>query len=49
MSDPLDPVRAILDRLADSTEPPCNYAAWIDAYREAIHDISVHVYPEADQ
>ena len=46
---PLDPVRRILDRLADTTEPPCDHTTWIEAQRQAIHDISVYVYPEADQ
>ena len=47
--DPLDPVRRILDKLADATEPPCGHATWAEAYRQAINDISVYVYPEADQ
>ena len=45
--DPLDPVRRILDHLADQTEPPCDPAVCVDAYRQAIHDISTYVYPEA--
>ena len=45
----LDPVRRILDRLADATEPPCDYGTWIEAQRQAINDISVHVYPEPSE
>ena len=44
--DPLDPVRRILDHLADQTEPPCDPAVEVDAYWQAIHDISTYVYPE---
>ena len=47
--DPLDPVRRILDHLAAQTEPPCDPAVCVDAYRQAIHDISTYVYPEAAQ
>ena len=45
----LDPVRRILDHLAGVTEPPCDRETWIEAYRMAVSDISVHVYPEADR
>lgn len=45
----LDPVRRILDQLAGVTEPPCDRETWIEAYRMAVSDISVHVYPEADR
>ena len=47
--DLLDPVRRILDKLADATKPPCDHVTWTDAHRQAINDISVYVYPEADQ
>ena len=43
----LDPVRRILDQLAGVTEPPCDRETWIEAYRQAVHDISIYVYPEA--
>ena len=45
----LDPIRRILDQLAGVTEPPCDRETWIEAYRMAVHDISVHVYPEEDR
>lgn len=48
-ADPLDPVRAILDRLADATEPPCDHVTLVRATSQAINDISVYVYQEADQ
>ena len=45
----LDPIRRILDQLAGVTEPPCDRETWIEAYRMAVSDISVHVYQEADR
>ena len=45
----LDPVRRILDQLAGVTEPPCDRETWTEAYRMAVSDIRVHVYPEADR
>lgn len=45
--DPLDPIRAILDNLAEETRPPCDHITIYQASEKAIHDISVYVYPEA--
>lgn len=42
----MDRVRAILDELAAATEPPCNHATWVYAYREAVDAISRIAYPE---
>ena len=45
----LGPVRRILDKLAATTEPPYDHVTWAEACRQAVHDISVHVYPEAER
>lgn len=46
MSD-MDRVRAVLDRLADQTEPPCRLDTYHAAYTQAIDKISCIAYPEA--
>lgn len=45
--DPLDPIRRILDKLAEETKPPCDHITIYEANEKAIHDISVYVYPES--
>ena len=45
----MDRVRAVLDQLADQTEPPCDHRTWVDAHQAAIDAISRIAYPKADQ
>lgn len=47
--DPLDPIRVILDKLAEETAPPCDHITIYQASEKAIHDISIYVYPEASK
>lgn len=39
-------IRAILDRLAADTEPPCQHIRRIETYRDAVDQISRIAYPE---
>ena len=40
----LKPIRRVLDKLAEDTEPPCDYALQIELFERAISDLSPLVY-----
>lgn len=40
----LKPVRAVLDKLADDTVPPCDFVKRVELFERAISDLSPVVY-----
>ena len=40
----LAPIRAVLDKLAEDTVPPCYFATQVELFAKAINDLSPLVY-----
>lgn len=40
----LKPIRAVLDKLAEDTIPPCDFATQVELFAKAINDLSPLVY-----
>lgn len=40
----LKPIRAVLDKLAEDTVPPCDFATQVELFEKAINDLSPLVY-----
>lgn len=40
----LAPIRAVLDKLAEDTVPPCDFATQVELFAKAINDLSPLVY-----